>query len=210
MGHFLLSIASAETISWIGFITLGLALVGEVGVILIPPKWEKLHKELAFGFAVLAAGGYAVERVGDEAIMTALQQRADVAETSLRKLTADRIPTTDQVGAIVKTLAKFSGQEYQIVTFWDMREPLALANRVHSILQSSGWKYIPYETATMMLGGIEGIQVWVHPTADEQVRNAANALVDALNGADLAAVLKEQNPKNPKDNKIGISVGTKP
>jgi hypothetical protein len=68
---------------------------------------------LALGFAVLAAGGYAVERVGDEAIMTALQQRADVAETSLRKLTADRVPTTDQIGAIVKTLGKFSGQEYQ-------------------------------------------------------------------------------------------------
>jgi len=210
LGHFLLSIASAETISWIGFVTLGLALVGEVAVILIPPKWERLHKELAFGFAVLAAGGYAVERVGDEAIMAALQHRADVAETSLKKLTADRVPTADQIGAIVKKLSAFSGQEYQMVTFWDMREPLALANRVHSAMQSSGWKYIPYETATMMLGGIEGIQVWVHPAADGQVRKAANTLMDALNSADLAAVLKEQNPKNPKDNKIGISVGTKP
>jgi hypothetical protein len=35
-------------------------------------------------------------------------------------------------------------------------------------------------------------------------------LVDALNSADMAAVLKEQNPQNAKDNKIGINVGTKP
>jgi len=52
MGAFLLSIFSAETLSWVGFVILGFALVGEVAVILIPSKWERLHKELAFAFAV--------------------------------------------------------------------------------------------------------------------------------------------------------------
>jgi hypothetical protein len=104
MGHFLLSIASAETISWIGFVILGLALVGEVGVILIPPKWEKLHKELAFGFAVLAAGGYAIERVGDEAIMSALQTRADAAEASLKQIEGPRDITNKEHTSLVDCL----------------------------------------------------------------------------------------------------------
>src|SRR5271154_2724010 len=104
MGHFLLSIASAETISWVGFVALGLALVGEVAVILIPPKWERLHKELAFGFAVLAAGGYAVERVGDEAIMAALQHRADSAEASLKQIEGPRDITASEHSSPVKCL----------------------------------------------------------------------------------------------------------
>jgi hypothetical protein len=49
-----------------------------------------------------------------------------------------------------------------------------------------------------------------HPAVDEPVRNAALALVDTLNSVDIAAVLKEQSPQNPKENKIGIKVGTKP
>ena len=104
MGAFLLSKFSAETLSWAGFAILGFALVGEVGVILIPPKWEKLHKELAFGFAVLAAGGYALERVGDEAIMTALQQRADAAEASLKQIEAPRDITESEHNSLVNCL----------------------------------------------------------------------------------------------------------
>jgi hypothetical protein len=101
MRGFLLSIFSAETLSWIGFVTLGAALVGEVAVILIPPKWETLHKELAFGFAVLAAAGYAVERMGDEAIMTALQHRADTAEASLKKIEGPRYITNTEHTSLV-------------------------------------------------------------------------------------------------------------
>jgi hypothetical protein len=104
MGSFLLSIASAETISWIGFAVLGLALVGEVGVILSPPRWEKLHKELAFGFAVLASGGYAVERVGDDAIIKALEKRATSAEAGLKVVTSARVITPDQHAKIVLCL----------------------------------------------------------------------------------------------------------
>lgn len=104
MGTFLLSIFSAEALSWIGFVTLGAALVGEVAVILIPPKWERLHKELAFGFAVLAAAGYAVERLGDETIMAALQHRADAAEASLKQIAGPRDITIAEHASLVNCL----------------------------------------------------------------------------------------------------------
>jgi hypothetical protein len=104
VGAFLLSIFSAEALSWAGFVILGFALVGEVAVILIPPKWERLQKELAFAFAVFAAGGYALERVGDEAIMTALQQRADSAESTLKKIGGPRDITANERSGLVNCL----------------------------------------------------------------------------------------------------------
>jgi hypothetical protein len=58
MGAFLLSYFSAETLSWAGFVVLVIALVGEAGIALIAiiSSWEALHKELAFVFAIVAAG----------------------------------------------------------------------------------------------------------------------------------------------------------
>jgi hypothetical protein len=42
------------------------------------------------------------------------------------------------------------------------------------------------------------------------VQKAADALVAALNDADVATVLKLQNVENPIDDKINLNVGTKP
>jgi hypothetical protein len=100
--HFLLSIFSAETLSWTGFEILGFALVGEVAVFFISS--EKLHKELAFGFAVLAAVGYLIERIGDDAIIEALVERASIAETGLKAVTTPRVITPDQHAKIVLCL----------------------------------------------------------------------------------------------------------
>lgn len=83
MGTFLLSIASPELLSWTGFVVLAIALIGEVAVCVIPKKWEVVHREAAFAFAVLAAAGYAVERVGDDAIIDALKSRATTANQRL-------------------------------------------------------------------------------------------------------------------------------
>lgn len=51
----------------------------------------------------------------------------------------------------------------------------------------------------MLLGGQEGIQVWVHPEADAKVRTAADRLVAELDNLKLAPVLRLQNPQNPID-----------
>jgi hypothetical protein len=123
---------------------------------------------------------------------------------------ADRVLTDQQLEQITKEVKQYEGQEFQVVTYWDMKEPLALANQLYTSLDRAGWSYIKPERATFMLGGTEGVQVWRHPGADDRVQKAADALVTALNDAGLVAVLKLQNPANPIDKKINLNVGTKP
>jgi hypothetical protein len=62
-----------------------------------------------------------------------------------------------------------------------------------------------------LLGGTEGVQVWTHPDADEEVKKAADALITALISVNIAAVVhKYENATDPKDNLIHLNVGTKP
>jgi hypothetical protein len=136
--------------------------------------------------------------------------RALEAQLALEKFKAPRVLTGEHVQQIVDKLKEYVGPEFQIVTYWDMKEPLAFANQIYTPLVRAGWKYIELEKAAFMLGGNEGVQVWRHPDSDDRVQKAADALVTALNDADVTAVLKLQNSANPIDNKINLNIGTKP
>jgi hypothetical protein len=147
------------------------------------------------------------------AAVAELTKELDEARAETRKLTlrmADRVLADQQLKQIADKVKEYEGQEFQVVTYWDMKEPLALANQLYTSLDQAGWKYIKPERATFMLGGTEGVQVWRHPDADDRVQKAADALLAALNDAGLVAVLKLQNPADPIDNKINVNVGTKP
>ena len=61
-----------------------------------------------------------------------------------------------------------------------------------------------------MFGGIEGVQVWTHPKADQRTKEAVAALLEILNKEGIAAYPKEQNEQNPISQQIAINVGTKP
>jgi hypothetical protein len=136
--------------------------------------------------------------------------RAAEATLALEKFQAPRTLSGEQQARIAQVLSKFAGQEYVVTTFWDLQEPLAFANMLHQILQSAKWKYVPpAEGGSFLLGGIAGVQVWVHPDADGIIQQAASSVVDVLKSEQLIAVLKLQNPHNPKDNKIAFNVGTK-
>jgi hypothetical protein len=136
--------------------------------------------------------------------------RALEAQLELEKLKAPRSISDKQIGEILPKLSAFKGQGYVITTFWDLKEPLALAERLHIVLSNAGWEFIKPESQGFLLGGMAGVQVWVHPNADPKVKKAADALMAALNDAALAPVMKLQNPANQMDNKIAINVGTKP
>jgi hypothetical protein len=155
---------------------------------------ERQRKEVREAFEVLK------QEIG--------QARAETKKIMQRM--ADRILTNQQIQEIADKIKEYAGQEVQIVTYWDMKEPLALSNQLYTSFDRAGWKYIKPERATFMLGGTEGIQVWRHPKGDDRVQKAADALVAALNAANLDAVLKLQNAANPIDNKINLNVGTKP
>jgi hypothetical protein len=114
------------------------------------------------------------------------------------------------LASISEKIKPFHDQEYDITPYWDLNESISIANRIAAALNLGGWKYIKPERSSFLLGGVAGVQVWLHPSADESVKRAADALISALNEEDISATLKEQNPANPKDNKIHLSVGTKP
>ena len=133
-----------------------------------------------------------------------------LARVKIEQRLADRVLTDEQLTSIANKIKEFAGQEYDVTPYWDLKESFAIANRISIGLERGGWKYIKPSQSAFMLGGIAGVQVWVHPDADNSVKKAADALILALNAEDIGAILKEQNPANPKDNKIHLNVGTKP
>jgi multidrug efflux pump subunit AcrA (membrane-fusion protein) len=139
------------------------------------------------------------------------EQKAAEAKLALEIFKAPRVISLQEQQLIISRVSKFTGQEYTVTTFWDLKEPLEFSNQLHHTLLTAGWKFIPPgEGGSFLLGGMAGVQVWVHPEADLSVKDAGNALVSALEEIGKASTLKLQNPKNAKDNKIHINIGTKP
>jgi hypothetical protein len=150
---------------------------------------------------------------GYESQIAQANERAANAELEterLRQQLADRTLSDEQVKTIGNKLKLFKGQPYTITAYWDSKESLGLANRIHPALHDvAEWPYSDEGTKSMMLGGIVGVQVWTHPDADKSTKEAAAALIKALNAEGIEAGPKQQNPKNPKTNMIAINVGSK-
>jgi hypothetical protein len=139
-------------------------------------------------------------------------ERAANAERETARLTAalaDRQLTDVQVRSIAGKLKVFRGQAYSVTAYWDSKESLGIANRIHAALQLAEWSYSDEGSKGMMLGGMVGIMVWTHPEADEQTRKAAASLLSALAQEGLNAEPRLQSPKNPKSNMISLNVGSK-
>jgi hypothetical protein len=145
-------------------------------------------------------------------VANAEKERAK-AEKSLLELQnrlADRVITDADAKRIIEQVRQYKGREFQVVTYWDDREPLATAERLANILVAAGWKIDQPKTWTAILGGLSGIQVFFHPEASPEARQAAEALVSALNAVGLSAALREQNDPGHPTEKININLGTKP
>jgi hypothetical protein len=118
--------------------------------------------------------------------------------------------TDAQVKSISDAVRPFAGQEFDVTPYWDITESLAIANRIAGALVAGGWKYVAPEKSGFMLGGIPGVQVWTHPTADDKVKRAALSLLMVLNREGIESVAKTQNSANPPDSKLHLIVGSKP
>src|SRR6266480_2451658 len=100
--------------------------------------------------------------------------RAAEAKLALEKYKAPRSIDATALADIKDALQKYAGQEYQITTFWDLKEPLAFSEQLHQALQQAGCKFNPHGTGgSFLLGGMSGVQVWVHPNAASHVSEAA-------------------------------------
>ena len=133
-----------------------------------------------------------------------------LARVKIEQRLADRKLTDAQVAVIVDKLKVFADQEFEVTPYWELREPMATANRIADALTLAGWKYIPPKSAEVLLGGVAGVLVYVHPSASERTKKAADSLVSALTKEGIASELRGLNdPKNPT-NKLHLNVGTKP
>jgi hypothetical protein len=123
---------------------------------------------------------------------------------------APRDLSAAQVETIGAALRPFSGQHWTVATYWNSKEPLGLTNKIFTALAAAGWQYDDEGTKGVLMGGFEGVLVYVHPQASPRAKSAANALIASLNAEQISAMLKEQNnPSNPND-KLELVVGSKP
>lgn len=144
--------------------------------------------------------------------VAAEQQRTTASEQHVKELQsqlADRSLSDDQVILIAGKLQRFAGVTYTVTAYWDSRESMGIANRVHQALQGAHWSYSPEGSESMMLGGVVGFLVWTHPDAEQSTKEAADSLIKALKKEGLAAEARSQNPTNPKSDVIGVVVGAK-
>ena len=136
--------------------------------------------------------------------------KAEKALLELQQRLADRVITDAAATRIIARIRKYKDREFDVVTYWDDREPLAIANRVADVLIAAGWKLDQPKTWRGLLGGTTGILVYFHPEASPEAKQAAEALVSALNSVGLSAVIREQNDPGHPSEKINLNVGTKP
>ena len=148
--------------------------------------------------------------IGDAVASFDKEIAAARAETKqLQERMADRQLTDDQVAQVAAEVRAFAGQQFEVTTYWDLKECLTIANRIYLALQSANWEYLKPERGEFLLGGVAGVLVYINPKAEDKAQNAAKALVRALNDVKIFAELREQNDPTP-NNTIHLNIGTKP
>jgi hypothetical protein len=209
VGAFLLSVASPEKLSWIGFVVLIIAMVGEVGVCLIPSQWENFHRHMTFILLVLAAAGYSTERVGDDAIIAALERRASAAEA---KIAPRKLVVTQQADVTLKIIA-FKGQHFFGQVGTPISDARILWGSIVKALQDGEWQLISAggtgnPPAADVLNPPEGVAIFV-TKGDAATVPAANALVLALRDAGLEANDGYSDKPDMSAGKIKIAIGVR-
>lgn len=135
------------------------------------------------------------------------------AHVALEKLKAPRLIPPDKADQVISALFPFAQQEWEVTTYWDLKEPMALANNLKKqVLDFARWVYLPVTSGRFFVGVQTGIDVYFHPQAKDSTKKAAEALVAVLNslGPEFAAALKEKNAPNNPDNIITLNIGLKP
>lgn len=138
------------------------------------------------------------------------EKEAAQASLDLEKFKAPRTLTDEQAKDIAEKVRMFSGQDFEVVTYWDSKEPLEIGQRIADILVGlAGWKLQELKEWQGLLPGTSGIFVVDHPKSDEVAKEAAAALVSALNSEGIHASVRQANDQRPI-NKLTIDVGQKP
>jgi hypothetical protein len=138
--EFILSLGPPAAISWTGFVVLALALIGEAGIFLLPDKLDRFHKSMGFWLAMLAATGYAIERIGDDAIISSVGDRETQARLELAQIEAARIVTPSQQQTVVQLLADAAKGPISVVyPMTDSTDARNFAESIKATLKKAGY-----------------------------------------------------------------------
>ncbi|MBX9823753.1 MAG: hypothetical protein K2Y27_02040 [Xanthobacteraceae bacterium] len=197
----------------------GVAATAFIGVISFAAAWthSRWQSELSTQKEEAAAER---QRISDEKIAEANARAAEanqkaeeekLARVKIEERLADRSISDRQFGELIVMARPFAGQEYEVTTFWDLREPMAISNRLSQALTVGGWNLKQPETGRWILGGLEGVEIYHHPRSPNAAR-AARAITDALNSIGIAATTKQKNvpADSEPEHKLSFNVGTKP
>ncbi len=158
------------------------ALVGEAGAALVAivSKGEKLHKELTFILALVAAGGYAIERIGDDVILEALKTPRSFKDAAAQH-------------RVVEAISNFPGTPYVWVQVAEME--VIFERAFLSALKEGGWKgenagiegNDVAKLEELAAAGARGIKILYDPSRSADFKGPSEALMDALKKEGIAA-----------------------
>jgi len=194
-------------------------MLGEVAVNLIPPKRTALHGAAAFGFAALAVAGYAIERIGDDAIVNSLETRATNAEQQLKKYTPRDLSSSAQQ-SVADAVRPFKGQWFNGAvnpgvddgcTFWKtLRDALQKGEWVLTSLASNMMKSCDGDAAVPVSTN-PGVAIKLHAARQDALSPAANALAKALLKLHIKATIEttDSDQNDAENSIIWVTIGVR-
>jgi hypothetical protein len=203
MRDFLLSLASPDTLSWIGFLLLATGLLGEVAVLVEPFEAHWTHKPLGFAFAAVVLVGYVVGHIGDDATTEKFAARATKAEQELHAIKTPRTLPSDKLEklkACLQTGAK--GKVYIRPAIIDTDGPL-LAKQLETAFKDAGYDVLQWPQGDSLAWSQAGIFLIVHQLAG--VPPHISAVQKCLFEIGIEA-LGEVDPSHPED-AVSIAIG---
>jgi hypothetical protein len=187
MRDFLLSVASPEHLSLLGFLLLAAGLLGEVAILVEPFEKHWTHKPLGFAFAAVVLIGYVIGHIGDDAITARFETRATKAESALAKLNTSRTLTNEGAERLRQAMSPFKGQPAGVgpspVTF----ETAALSEQLNKVLVLAGVQAnLNLDFISYQVGIARGVVVR-YTTGNKKGELFARTLVAALKADNIAA-----------------------
>jgi hypothetical protein len=154
------------------------------------PRTESVDESFKRYFAGEAAKGDAAKA----------NERAVEAQLTLDKFRAPRLPTPDQLDQLVDRIRPFAGTKFDIGHGLDDLEQMDLLWKLEPKLSEAGWVHLNWTGAgnvfvkpnwpgNYVYGriGANNVSIELHPEHEQELTQAANALVAALNEIGVAA-----------------------
>jgi hypothetical protein len=149
------------------------------------------------------------ERISaNETATETAKAEAAKAQLELAKFKAPRSLTDDQIAHLKDKLRPFAGQQFGMITYWDVKEPSDFTKQIgDDVLIAAGWKFHKAERFEALVGVVTGIEIQLSDQSPQSAKDAAKELVVALAAEDIVATIRSELVYTTQ---IEIQVGMKP